>query len=397
MAISTKARLAWLILCSLGLTWGIISAFGYRDLGDFGSFYESGHAALRGLNPYAVYPLTGSVDVPGYFHLANPNLDPPISVVLVTLFGLVNPLVGVTLWKLLNCLLYGLIVVLLLRAYPEHRHGPAVGLALGFAPFWDAVGEGNIYVPLAALVVGTWLALRAKSWTTAGLFLGILVAIKPPVLVWIALLFLAGQRRPAVVAMALATALSALPLLLFGPIIYEQWLAAVKAEPDRLLVPTNLSLVSVFAQLGVPELGALLAVLLLAGVAFWAWRCRPAALDVSVVALVVMILASPIAWYTYTLYLLPLFFRRRWSPSLALAGLCLIVPVALAQHLWVWLPDHVIALGLPWIVSLPLILYSHARVSISAQARPNAAAVRSAAKLEEARALTTTGSKWRHG
>ncbi|MFL5143419.1 MAG: hypothetical protein ACJ8DP_08770, partial [Microvirga sp.] len=75
--------------------------------------------------------------------------------------------------------------------------------------------------------------------------------------------------------------------------------------------------------------GLAASVALLAGAAAWAFRHRPGALRASGLALVVSLLASPIAWIHYTLFLLPVFFSRWSSPFARLAGALLIIPVPL--------------------------------------------------------------------
>jgi hypothetical protein len=57
---------------------------------------------------------------------------------------------------------------------------------------------------------------------------------------------------------------------------------------------------------------------------------RPAATDASAVGLLAALLASPIAWVHYTLFLLPMFLSRQLSLPLRVAALMLALPVKVA-------------------------------------------------------------------
>jgi hypothetical protein len=76
-----------------------------------------------------------------------------------------------------------------------------------------------------------------------------------------------------------------------------------------------------------PAVGLALSALLLGASALWALAGRRSAMDVSAVALVVALLASPIAWVHYTLFLLPLLISRWRLEGVRLVAALLIVPV----------------------------------------------------------------------
>jgi hypothetical protein len=61
--------------------------------------------------------------------------------------------------------------------------------------------------------------------------------------------------------------------------------------------------------------------------AAWTARQTPGRLEVSALGIIGGILASPIAWVHYTLFLLPVFFSRRWNPPITGAAILLAVPV----------------------------------------------------------------------
>jgi heme A synthase len=92
----------------------------------------------------------------------------------------------------------------------------------------------------------------------------------------------------------------------------------------------------------VPSLGLLLGIILLAGLAAWAlWR-RPDVLTVSALALLASVLASPLGWIHYTLFLLPVIVRHWHRPAMSVVALLLIIPVPfiidqLAKPTWIQL------------------------------------------------------------
>lgn len=313
---------------------GLNAALPTGALMDFGSFIASGRAAGQGLDPYGIYDLTFHVVLPG-FEAWNPNLNPPTTLPLFQALGLLPPEQAFRLWWALSALSYGAALWLLAR-----RHGAGLGIlwALALAGLWDTLVLGQIYLPLVLAAVAAWLALEGGRWRLAGLLMGIVVAAKPNFAVWPALLLLAGHGRPAVAAGVTAALLSLVPAVLYGPQVWTQWLHLVVTDANRAAFLTNASLSGLGQRLGVPGLGTLASLGLLAGLGWWAWRRRAHVLEVSAFALVGAVLASPIAWVHYTLFLLPVFFARRDSALLRVSAVALVVPVP-----WV-----LMVLAAPW-------------------------------------------------
>ena len=141
------------------------------------------------------------------------------------------------------------------------------------------------------------------------------------------LLFLSGHRVPALASVATAAAISAVPLVVMGPEVYWQWFELIASDRDRATFLTNASLAGLTARIGVPTLGLAIGFALLAVSALWALRSRPGATRVSALALVLSLLASPIAWIHYTLFLLPVFFTHWHMHGMRFVALLLIVPV----------------------------------------------------------------------
>lgn len=182
--------------------------------------------------------------------------------------------------------------------------------------------------------------------------MGQVVAVKPNVAMWPALLLVSGMWLPALACGATTIALSVLPLVRYGPPVYASWAHAIGAAAPR--VAYNASLPALFARLDIPEVGTLAAVALIAAAALWVWRRRPAAADTSAVALVLALAASPIAWIMYFVFLFPVFASRRWTSRVWAAAVLQLVP-----YWCLWLPATRFGFWTPlagWLTSGVLLL-----------------------------------------
>lgn len=297
-------------------------------LWDFGSFVASARAAKEGLNPYGIYPLTLHVDLPG-FETWNPNLNPPISALLFRLFDMAEPEVSFRIWRWVSVVFYGATVLLLARRFGGSQWWLVTLWAFALAGFWDTLFLGQIYLPLVFAAVAAWLLLERGERFWAGILIGIVIAMKPNFLVWPVLLVLSGYRLPALAALGTAAVISAVPLAVFGPEVYWQWLELVAADRERALFLTNASFAGLAARAGVPLLGLIVSLALLAGLAAWAFWRRPDAISASALALVAALLASPLGWIQYTLFLLPVILIHWHRPAMRIVAMLLIIPVPL--------------------------------------------------------------------
>jgi len=297
-----------------------------HGLWDFGSFVASGRAAREGLNPYGIYPLTLHVQLPG-FESWNPNLNPPISALLFQAFDVADPHVAFEVWRWISVAFYAAAVFLLVRRFPGPQSLVIALWAFALAGFWDTLFLGQIYLPLVFAGVTAWLLLERGAHVAAGILIGLVVAMKPNFLVWPALLFLSGHRLPALTAVVTAAVISAIPLLVFGPEVYRQWFELIASDRERAFFLTNASIAGLAARAGVPALGLILSLTLLAGLAAWAFWRRPGILSASALALVAALLASPLGWIHYTLFLLPVVLSQWHRPAMRVVALLLIIPV----------------------------------------------------------------------
>jgi hypothetical protein len=282
---------------------------------DFWRFWRSGQAVLQGLDPFA-YTL---------------NVNPPAVLPAFVQLARFEPMQALTSWWFLSLALYALTLLMLARAYPV----PHVPLLTAWALALEGVGvtlwHGQLYILLGFLALAGWLLLRRDRPIAAGLTIGLLCAIKPNFLLWPTVLYLSGRHRPALSALAVFTSLSLLPVLLYGPTIYTQWLSVV-LDGSRAGAGAwhDMSLLAMFARFGAPWLGLALSAGLVFAALAWAWLRRPDLQTASALALIVAVVASPLSWPGYYLaFLWVLYARKRWGYLLTLAAVLLVDPLGL--------------------------------------------------------------------
>lgn len=320
---------------------------------DLASFRAAGRAAALGAHPYAITPELWVVELPAFgIHAPTVNLNPPVSVLWMEASSSVDLATLFRIWLLLNIILYGLALALLASSATTPRWRMAWAVCL--TGFWQTLALGQIYLWMLPLVIGAWIAVRDQRFGRAGWLLGVLIAIKPQFALWPVWLACIGIWQTLPIALVSAAIISALPLLRYGPDIYHQWVASLAAVDELVRIPGNGSLVALFARLGRPEIGTLLAVGLLAAGTWWCWRRRPDRLTVSALALIAMLLVGPVSWSGYTLFLLPALWERPWSPQLGLGALLLATPFPLIWNLSLqhWLTFVVVGAWWTWVLLL---------------------------------------------
>ena len=336
MATDPPSARKWLVPLGRILVIGSVAIFGLISLlsalprgkiYDLEAFISSGKAAGAGLNPYDSRSYPHDLE-PQFDWGYNPNLNPPIALLLFERIKDLNPYTTYLIWWGISFLLYVIAVGWLMKLYR-----PALLILIwtfALAGFWGTLSLGQVYIPLLLLVIGAWLLLRNGREILAGILIGLLVAWKVNYLVWPVLLLCAGRPRSAIAAFISFLGVSLIPLAVYKPQIYAQWFSLI-TQSGASSYPTNTSLISLAARLGIPWLGYILAAGILLGLAVWAWRRRPPALEVSAVALVATMVVSPIAWVHYSLFLLPVFFSVRWSTLVRVSAYLLTVPILLVN------------------------------------------------------------------
>jgi hypothetical protein len=297
----------------------------------YGSFWASGWAAAHHQNPYAAYALTWIFQLPGHpGNVVDLNLSPPALLPLFEAMAWFDPNAGVKVWTLLSALLFIGSGALLVWQYREHiQHRQILWFLLARAAM-NTLGLGQDYSLFIALAVVAWILLERDRQVAAGIVLGLLIAAKPNYALWALLLVFCGRWRVSAVAAVVAGALCALPLALYGPGIYGEWMRAVAGDPHWFF-PNEASITGFATRVGHPRIGEGIAMaLLVAACGVVVWK-RPSLRNTSGIALSVGMLASPLAWFHYALLMAGPLMQKRWDLVMSLMLLLLMLPFA-----WFW-------------------------------------------------------------
>ncbi|MGI6379399.1 MAG: glycosyltransferase family 87 protein [Anaerolineae bacterium] len=207
---------------------------------------------------------------------------------------------------------------------------------ISVSPVWYSIVLGQIYAFLLFLVIVVSHLTRRRRWRAAGIFMGILVACKPNFAVWPATLLLAGYWQVALAAGLAAGLCVAVTALVYGPAIYVDWLAITKEYSVLITHCTNVSFHGIAANMGLPLAGWILSVAALCACALWALVTRPEAEQIAAPAIAISILAAPLGWVSYTLFLLPTMATKQWSWRMRIAATILLVPFIFHPILCRW-------------------------------------------------------------
>ncbi|MGI5914902.1 MAG: glycosyltransferase family 87 protein [Anaerolineae bacterium] len=212
---------------------------------------------------------------------------------------------GLFLWRIGTIILYIDIIKLTTFSYSKPITFHRLLWYSAFIDLWTTLRQDQIYVLLAAMITGAYRLIDRRHFIAGGLLIDIVVALKPNLAVWPAMLLLAGHWRVVLPAIASCLTLHGVAVARYGIDSYAQWLDLVRLRPFADTAG-NSSVSAFLLRLNVsPDLATIGAALILLGVALWTWRCKPEFLHLSLVALVAAQLASPVSWPGMTVLLLP--------------------------------------------------------------------------------------------
>ena len=323
-AVWVLALALWLDVRFMGGILSRISTEAMNVHGDFDTFWRSARAFWEGGEVYG----TGA-DLE--------NLNPPLWVLLISPFALLEPLVAYRFFVLITL---SITVAYLAWVADELRLRPAWAVIGGVmlilsSPLLATLALGQIYPILAFGLVVAWMADRRERQRISGAALGLVVAIKPtlaPVLLWPLVRRRWGAFWAAIVAGAAATLVGAVVVGFGATLDWLRLLSESSASPYW----DNASLPSAAARLFTDNPYA-------QHVATWAWTIPVAyALGIAAIAftatrtmwdaeaglwalVAAALLASPIAWHNYLVLLGPgillLLARGRVAPAFLLLAL----------------------------------------------------------------------------
>ncbi len=314
----------WLDVRFMGGILERISTTSMNIHGDFDTFWRSARAFLEGRD---VYDTGARLE----------NLNPPLWILLILPFGLLEPLVAYQVFVLMMLIMT---VGYLAWMADELRLRPAwavVGTAMLLlsSPLLATLALGQIYPVLALLLVAAWVADRRDKLSFCGGTLGVVVALKPslaPILLWP---LVRRRWRTFGVALVSGAVATLVGVVVVGPQATLDWLRLLSdssASPywDNASLPSaaaRLFTESPFARhiAILPWTIPVAYALGIGAIVLTAARVRQGA-EVGLWALVAAsLLAAPIAWHNYLVLLGPgillLLARGRAAPAFLLLAL----------------------------------------------------------------------------
>ncbi len=333
-----------------------------HNLTDYGSLYGSASLANLHVNPYLNNPMVfhiGGVDRHG---LDTPlqgsrveaiNLNPPVVLYPFRLLARLNPDSSYIAWTVISVGLFLASISLILQIYPAEKLRIRILWILALGAVWYTFNLGQIYMILLFFGSLAWGALRKHNWLVAGISIGVICAIKPNFLVWPGLLIAGKSKKIGFTAFLTTGMLSAIPLLLQGPVIYREWLSACRGFNGYEL-PGNASLLAIFSRAGFPLAGFALTILFLAAVTIWVFVIKPESLYASEIGILASLIAGPISWLGYTLMLVPVMYGKTMNTLTRIGCVLLCIPIWIAianadtsrlTYILLWAPN-MYAIGL---------------------------------------------------
>jgi Glycosyltransferase family 87 len=299
-------------------------------------------------------------------HHVSPYLYPPALVVLLAPMALLPYLVAYLTWMVVTC------VILVAAMYELEKYARltprqafiARFAALASLPVLDCLMLGQLGVLLLGSAVLAFTCLRRQHQMAAGLALSVAV-LKPQYCLPLVLLLIFRRQWTAMVAFAVSAAVLLLfPLPLLGSGIYRSYLHAgavvtgwqgqtknifydhMWINPATYAPDSNHS-ISGFAQALLPPFGAgaltvVLSALVLAAVAWTAWRSESVEGPFAIAVLAGMLVSPHTLVYDLTLLLLPAAVLLHGAAIGRLFGVFFLVYVGVAASfiLAYWSPVH---------------------------------------------------------
>jgi hypothetical protein len=193
----------------------------------------------------------------------------------------------------------------------KYARGLKMVWLLAHPAFWTTLYNGQIYVLLLVFVV-------AGYYARSGIGQGLMMATKPNFVVWPLFLWLKGERS--LTPWVAAGIVSLLPLL-GGIGLYEDYFGLI-LDRGPVNGASNVSLPGLLGGYHVP-----IALAGLGPLALFVWRTKPSHKDTSDLALLAVLIVSPLTWVGYLLFSLPVLLSRSWGRPEVLIATLQILPL----------------------------------------------------------------------
>jgi alpha-1,2-mannosyltransferase len=319
------------------------------------AYFPAAKRLLSGLSPYALTPRQVAAGT-GFVY-------PALSALLFAPFALISRGAAQVIYMLV-----GIVCVPATLRTLNIRDWRIYGVAMLWFPVFDGWQSGNVTLPLTLMIALAWRH-RERPWV-AGLLTAAAISIKP--FVWPLGLWLLATRRWKAAAWALASGL-VLNLLAWGLVGFNEisTFLRLSSEDTKALWKGGYSVLAVAHHLGLGRSAGEVLLVLLSAVAaaavVYLGAVKRRERDALVLAVLLMLLASPLLWAHYfSLLLIPLALCR---PRLAAVwGLPLLMwPMPPRQPVYGW--EELLAWGITAVV-LIICLHRPPRAAAQRTLRP---------------------------
>lgn len=262
------------------------------------------------------------------------NLNTPITTIIFSGLSKFEPYQTLEIWQTISFILYTGIILWFSYIYKTNMSLTKFIWSFSLAGFWHTIVLGQIYIFLFALIATAWISLLQNRNFWAGVAIGALIAIKPNFALWPIFLFFSGYYATFFVAALTCVAISLIPLIRFGTHIYQQWFEASALEYQTLIMPGNNSILGLTARFDQITIGIVISILTTIFLLLLSRgnnnRTAGNIERVSGLSIIASLLASPLAWTGYTIFLLPIYFsREKWGNFIIASAVILTIPFAL--------------------------------------------------------------------
>lgn len=220
-------------------------------MNDFGKFYYSARAYLDGGDMYAPSPATDLrfVQAPDLQYL---NMNPPHFHLLILPVAPLEPATAVLLW--MSASLFALVGAVMLISHEirmvwnARRVALAVFGILAFAGTQAFFVTGQLSMLLLLAMTICWLDARRGRWTSAAVWLGACLSVKPFLLIFAPYLAVTRRFRALGVVLATAAACFLIGTAVFGADAYAAWYRALGQSGDWTWASMNASVLGLFRR-----------------------------------------------------------------------------------------------------------------------------------------------------
>jgi len=225
----------YLVLWNFGLARYLVSDL---HMNDFGKVYYSSQAFLDGSRPMYGPNQATLIKIGEHQNKEFWNLNPPHFHFLIIPLTLFSPTTALIWWFFLNlaCLVTSLVVIARELDYRFHFTRPLLSQAFLFLTgllLFSGTGmvliTGQFSFVLMLLLTLAWKSARRDNWRVAGLYLGVLVALKLFLALFFPYLLVRKKWGGLAVAVLAAAVLYGLGYLYFGRELYQSWSTCIKA------------------------------------------------------------------------------------------------------------------------------------------------------------------------